>query len=273
MKLSNFNLSSDNKTTVFFPIPHTNQYQKISNLDIGQKAKIIDLGNNNKIAVFPVRSFDIYFKHLPLAINKNIENSNIVQVKKNKLPKPDLYMNYEDNKMKKIANSWIKLHKVDTPNMILKVFYYETLKFLTYGNPIRGIYSYQDALFKRVTDCGGFSTFLGTLLLTQGIPCKLVVGYLYKLGKSYALKRALNLSQGFESISMHAWLEVLEDDGSWFPVDPSIEWERINNKNERLGGFGIIPADRLVLSYGQNHKFKYKSKNYQFPILQHLEKA
>lgn len=70
---------------------------------------------------------------------------------------------------------------------------------------------------------------------------------------------------------MHAWLEVSTVDG-WFPLDPSVEWKRIHNLSKRQGGFGFIPNDRLVVSYGHNIKVFINQKSYSFPILQHPEK-
>lgn len=67
---------------------------------------------------------------------------------------------------------------------------------------------------------------------------------------------------------MHAWPEALLPDGSWFPFDPSLEWRRGTGQTKRQGGFGYIPDDRLVVSYGQDFTIKYKGKPIRLDILQ-----
>ncbi|MBI2641154.1 transglutaminase domain-containing protein, partial [Candidatus Roizmanbacteria bacterium] len=120
-----------------------------------------------------------------------------------------------------------------------------------------------------VTDCGGFSTFLASLLQSIGIPSRLVVGFLII---ESVLKRISSMFHvprfTFHDLSMHAWLEVLLPNNSWFPLDPSIEWRRANSLTKREGGFGFIPADRLVVSFGQDFTLNIQGETYRVDLLQ-----
>ncbi|GIW63360.1 MAG: hypothetical protein KatS3mg091_162 [Patescibacteria group bacterium] len=59
---------------------------------------------------------------------------------------------------------------------------------------------------------------------------------------------------------MHAWLETQLPNKVWFPMDPSLEWKRKKGLTKRQGGFGYIPADRLVVSFGCDFDIKIGGK-------------
>jgi len=107
-----------------------------------------------------------------------------------------------------------------------------------------------------MTDCGGFSTFLASLLQTVNIPSRLVVGFLIK--KDW-VSRILTFNFSlltFNFLKIHAWLEVMLPNKSWFPIDAS------------TSKFGQIPANRLVTSFGCDFNIKINNSNYQIDLLQ-----
>ncbi len=122
---------------------------------------------------------------------------------------------------------------------------------------------------ERITDCGGYSTFLMSLLQSAGIPTRLVSGFIIKDNLYTKLLSGFELGTwNFELLFMHAWLEAQLPDKSWFPMDPAVEWRRLHGLTTRAGGFGFIPADRLVISYGHNFSIKLKDKTYRIDLLQ-----
>lgn len=261
----------ETRKTVVFPLPQTNHYQKIEKVQFppGGIEKFID-SENKVVLVHPSLGDDLTFYHKPIAIKKDIANTSISRTSNYNFTNDD-FVNANDTKMRDLAKTWLKHIDKKNTNAVVQTLYEKTLDFLSYGNPIPGLYTYREALDTKVTDCGGFSTFLMTLLQTENIPARLVVGYLYKLGGSYQFKETIGFTKHFADISMHAWLEVLEENGNWFPLDPSVDWKRRHNQTSREGGFGIISADRLVVSFRRNHIISLHGKKYQFPILQHPE--
>ena len=134
----------------------------------------------------------------------------------------------------------------------LEVLYNQTLDYLTYGNPIPGLYSTIDALRLGCVDCGGFSTYLGALAQACGIPSRLVSGFWV----------------GYHHNEMHAWVESLLPDGTWWPMDASVDWMRRRGRSRKHGGFGHIGSDRVVISVGTNHQLRYQGREYNVGMLQ-----
>jgi len=145
----------------------------------------------------------------------------------------------------------------------------KTLEYLSYGQAIEGLHPYSQALKEKVTDCGGFATFLLTLLQTQGLVGRLAVGYLIKDTYLQKLKKQLKLSYRWSDLVMHAWLEIQTTDGDWFPLDPAVDWRYRHGKSRRFADFTHLPADRLLISYGHNHHLTYFNQKYHWPILQY----
>ncbi len=138
---------------------------------------------------------------------------------------------------------------------LMRRLYEYVLEKLVYDNPIEGLYTYREALKKKRVDCGGFASLLSALLSGAGIPNRLVAGFLKKKGSR-------------TNLSMHAWLEAVLPDGSVFPMDPSVEWRRRRGQTARYGGFGYVGSDRVVTSYGTDHRLLVGGKIYSCPILQ-----
>ena len=164
------------------------------------------------------------------------------------------WISAKDKNIENIQKSIVKSE--DNVMRVISTIYQYVLNTLTYGNPIEGLYSYKDALEKGRVDCGGFGTLLAALLGNAGIPNRLVVGFCTVSDKS-------------NNLSMHAWNEAYLPDGSVVPLYPSIEWKRKRGITNRCGGFGYVGSDRVIVSYGVNHRIKIDNKEYILPLLQH----
>lgn len=250
---------------LIFALPQTNHYQTITKIEFkppGLKPKIIVEGEN-KIGFFTFdvdREVAIQFTTSPKTFQTYLNRKLTIQDYNNNLFQPNRFINGTDNQIKKLTKNIVGKEKF--LSKIISKLYYFTLDYLTYGKPFEGLYSYQQAMEERTTDCGGFATFLASLLQSVNIPSRLVVGFLIK-------KNFINqILSTFNFLLMHAWLEVLLPDDSWLPLDPSIEWRRNKSLTKRQGGFGFIPADRLVVSFGCDHRIKVNDKIYQIDILQ-----
>ena len=183
---------------------------------------------------------------------------------------PNLFINGKNNRIKQVING-LKLNQTTkTPlSTIIRSIYDYSLSKLTYGKPIDGLYSYNQALTDKTTDCGGFSTLMASLLQSINIPSRLVVGFVIRPSFLKLLLVQMGIVKfNYRSLYMHTWLEVLLPDKTWFPLDASIEWQRNKGLISQEGGFGNIPADRLVVSYGQDFVIKINNKKYKIDLLQ-----
>jgi hypothetical protein len=271
----NFQLSFPKKRGeyVIFSLPQTNHYQTIENLTIRGAAKILRGRKwGNKIALFTLNDvkekIEIVFQHSPKPTKKTIDDVwSLTDYKNNQLYHGRV-VNGNDPKIIKIAKEVVG--EEQNLRQVINKLYNFTLGYLTYGRPTEGLYTYKEALKERITDCGGFSTFLASLLQSLGIPSRLVVGFFIKdsLIKIFFSNMLHVTSYKLQDLLMHAWLEVLLPNNSWFPLDPSIEWRRNKGLTKRLGGFGFIPADRLVVSHGCDFRLKINDKIYKVDLLQ-----
>ncbi|MFA6474605.1 MAG: transglutaminase-like domain-containing protein [Patescibacteria group bacterium] len=145
-----------------------------------------------------------------------------------------------------------KINLKQRPLQILEHIYNHCLDQLQYGNPVPGLYTTTEALALDSVDCGGFSTYLAAMVQACGIPVRLVSGFW----------------AGYKHNDMHAWIEALLPDGTWWPMDPSVEWLRLRRRSAKHGGFGQLGSDRIVINIGTNHVIKYQSKDYPVGMLQ-----
>ncbi len=114
------------------------------------------------------------------------------------------------------------------------------IEYLTYGNPIDGLYTAQEARDKRVVDCGGFDTLLQDELKKKDIESNVVAGF---------------WSDG----NMHAWLEI-----GTIPADPSMEYLRKHGRTRKSGMLGFVGSDRIAFSTGNpflQHPFLKEEDN------------
>lgn len=267
-----FSLSVQNWAghVTFFPLPSSNSYQKITNLAYSKKlfSKVEDNFYKNKVIVvkdpcIQLIEFDAILKGVSSSLP--LKNSKYPQSLK-KLIKNDKYINSKDPSIIQIAKSI----KGKTTGEIIKNSYDFVLKYLDYGYPYEGLYPYSQAIRDKVTDCGGFSTMLASILNAKGIPTRLVLGFLLKNDKYTNFITKLPVKAlSFENLSMHAWIEAKLSNNKWFVMDPSIEWRRNKGLTKRLGGFGNVPNDRLVVSFGEDLDLVFEGEKYKLEILQH----
>lgn len=265
-----------NKKYLVFSLPQTNHYQEISNLSPDPKAlKTISDEWGNKVVCFSlsdVNNITLQFLYTPRLIVKTIQKNWVLRdykggVYNTLITTPNQFISGKDPKIIKLSQSLIK--KEQNVFMTTRIFYDFVLNYLSYGNPTEGLYPYTQALKEKVTDCGGFSTLLLSLFQSIGIPGRLVIGFVIKNNPINSILEKLRVtSYGFQDFSIHAWCEILLPDNSWFPMDPSVEWRKKHNQSKRIGGFGEIPADRLVTSFGQNFKITIDDKKYMIDLLQ-----
>lgn len=255
---------------LIFTLPQTNHYQTITNLSVNPKPYLLieEKYFSNQIAIFNKSSAELKFLYHSQEIKKQLPNEfEVGDYENNQSFRSSRFINGNDKKIKEMARQVINEHK--TLNDVVNKLYYFSMNYLTYGKPIDGLYPYNQALKEKTTDCGGFSTFLASLLQSQGIPCRLVIGYLIKKNFLINFFSAFDLSLlTFNSLFIHTWLELKLPDNSWFPLDSSVEWRRTKGLSRRQGGFGHIPADRLVVSYGEDFNLEINGKIYQIDLLQ-----
>lgn len=256
-----------------FGIPKINEYQIIKNVLFDPKATSTQSINpwDNSISVFLLRNIKdkitVSFSTKPINIQKEIHPSwtlSDYNIKKN------LYNRFIDGSNKQIQKQ-IKniINDEKSVLVIANKLYQHTLKYLTYGNSILGLYSCSQVLNNRATDCGGFSTYLLSLFQSIGIPGRLVVGFVIKKSVHSKILSLMDQPLNFNSLSMHAWIEIQLPDSAWFPIDPAMEWRRTRGLTKRLGGFGAIPDDRLVISYGEDFLINIDGKKFIIDIIQH----
>lgn len=257
-----------------FGIPKNNQYQIIENVSFDPKPAYTQSMNpwDNRISVFSLRNIQnkitVSFSIQPIGIQKKINPSwtlSDYNIKKNS---HNRFINGDDKQIQQQTKN--VLHNEKNILIITQKLYEHTLKYLTYSNSILGLYSYSQVLQNQTTDCGGFSTYLLSLFQSIGIPGRLVVGFVIKKSVRLNLLPFMNLqSLNFNSLLMHAWAEIQLPDTTWFPMDPAMEWRRTKRLTKRLGGFGVIPDDRLVISYGEDFKVNIDGEKFIIDIIQH----
>lgn len=261
-----------NSKTIF-AIPRSNEYQDIKDLSTLPellKYKVIkDDRFANEIIMFEEQAdigFSFFPKERKMTIGKNFVISDYSPQEVRNIHH-DAYMNGRDKKIIEISQKINGDGK--KVGQIIENTYKYCLENLTYGKPIKGLYKYSQVLKDSTTDCGGFSTLMGSLLQAKDIPVRLVVGYVLKKGRKKALLNTLiKQKYSFNDFSMHAWLDAKLPNGTWFPLDASVEWRRIHGISIREGGFGLLPADRLVTSFGHNIELIWEGNHHIVEILQ-----
>jgi transglutaminase-like putative cysteine protease len=253
----------------FFSLPASNNYQEILNLSYVKNGSqlITDKTHLNSILVIKDAAnkeikFNAIFKKQEVKDLDKVKNYYSLEQKK--LIEKNEYINGADLKIQTIANS-IKGRRLAE---LIKNSYEFVISYLKYGNPQEELYSYKQALEQKTTDCGGFSTLLASILNAKGIPTRLVVGFIVKQNVLTKLSCLGGFPLGFNNLLMHAWIEALLPNNAWFPMDPSIDWKKRHGLSKREGGFGFIPNDRLVVSFGEDFELKIDGKYYKVPILQ-----
>lgn len=243
------NVSEDRSCRIVFPVPFSDTYQQCTGLLFSPQGnfRARDIMYNNAYAWWRLR-------FPPKGIVVVQENFEVRVEPRRVLPEPvssvlggydalerniverylqsNRFVSGKDERIKKITRDSIGSEK-NIAKIIARLNAYAVSR-LSYGNPIEGLYSFSDALEKEKVDCGGFDTFLVSLLIAAGIPARVVSGFF----------------AGYAENSMHAWVEALLPDGTWFPLDPSMEKLSAEGKTKKSGKFGFVGSDRVALSMG-----------------------
>jgi len=253
----------------FWSLPKTNEYQIISKVHLPKDVFTFnDVYDNFLLSLNPITPETVSFSFGAKSQSKSISPSFILEDYKNTIIPPqyfnnDNFINRYDKEIVTLTKNSIGTEQNLAP--IISQMYNYTLSFLSYADPIDGLYPYSQALDKKRTDCGGFSTFLSSCLQSVGIPTRLVIGFVFN---PHFFSSFPFVTYSLRDFFMHAWLEAMLPDHSWFPLDPSVEWRRTSGLSKRQGGFGVIPNDRLVVSFGHEIELPIKNKNYRFEIIQ-----
>ncbi len=255
--------------TFFWSLPKTNDYQTISSVIIPHGANTLnDVYDNTLISYIPNSTESISFSYTAKQVSKTISPLFTLQ-DYNKITVPSIFFNEDslvngkDEKIIEMAKQVVGSEQ--RISSIISSLYKHTISFLSYENPIDGLYPYSQALANKQTDCGGYSTFLSSCLQSLGIPTRLVLGFVFTPRFYLSLPF---IKRSLRHFYMHAWAEALLPDSTWFPLDPSVEWRRSHGLSKRQGGFGTFPADRLVVSMGHAITLPTKEKTYHFDIIQ-----
>lgn len=135
---------------------------------------------------------------------------------------------------------------------VIRQCYDETIATLHYGAPIPGLYTLADVRRLPEVDCGGFSVYLLSLLAIAHVEARLVAGFW----------------AGYSNNTMHAWVEALLPNGTWFPLDTSTDWLRQRRRTKKMGGYGELGSDRIVISVGSDHVIQHQQQTYTVGMLQ-----
>ncbi|MEK9150970.1 MAG: transglutaminase domain-containing protein [Patescibacteria group bacterium] len=273
VRVENF-YSENNEITVIFPVAGETVSQKIKKAPVFSPAGYIEnsdakfknhyvwwrtvlpakgsaeFSETGEIEVFP-SEFSFEKGDFFLDDYRNVKNLSEYQL----YLFSDYYLSGRDEKIKSLAEKAAGGEQ-GTVKTARKLYEF-TKNYLTYGNPIKGLYGFKDAMVKREVDCGGFASFLGSLCMAKGIPARIIAGF-------WAAHRNHNGGQP----PMHAWLELMMPDGRWLPTDPSVEHLLSRGRTDKSGRFGFIGSDRIVFSRGSDITLEVEDKKITADILQ-----
>lgn len=165
---------------------------------------------------------------------------------------PNRFLQADDARVRELAAE--ARGSVTNALAVLKRLNRLVVRRLSYGEPITGLYSSAAALSCLPVDCGGFDTLLGALAMAAGIPARIVSGF-------WAVSKNKN--------DMHAWVEFRLPDGSWLPVDPSVEHLALAGRTKKSGRFGFVGSDRVIMSFGCDIPLEFDDQTVYADILQH----
>lgn len=257
----------ENDVLVLIPVPHTAGYQKLPEEPLFFPENVIrgrDKNFGNQFAVWNLRlksgeqkilREDCLVTVSPREgkINSSLKVDDYISSKFTDYAlymRPNEYIAAGDTRITTLAGELAAGERRVIP--ILRAIHEYVVTHLIYGNPIEGLYSSLEALEKKEVDCGGFATLSSALAIARGIPCRVISGFF----------------AGYAENTMHAWVEALLPDGTWFPFDPSLEYLRARKKTEKPGGFGTVGSDRIVCSVGSGMQIDVLGKEFVLDILQ-----
>jgi len=198
----------------------------------------------NKIAYFyfPEKNSITMYANFPISDQDSLPTA------PDKFLHPNRFVQSDDTAIINIAKLLTKNYLTDE-DKVRHCFDF-VVRYLSYANPIRGLYSSIQALIDRGVDCGGFSTLLVALLRAVKIPARCVFGW------------AIRSKLGY-----HAWVEYFDRQKNlWIPADPSAA--NLENRTKLDAGFGFINDERVRLSVGEDIDLAGNKINWTAPLLQ-----
>ncbi|GIW63709.1 MAG: hypothetical protein KatS3mg091_511 [Patescibacteria group bacterium] len=229
---------ADSDAFVVIPLPLVNQRQRLLGYDLNFEADRISSNNYNLLLakVKQPKLVKLKYRLEVKPVNLAVQQLNYIRQQSSFDKKIIDKINPYDQEIISIANRITSNSTIE----FVKQAYNLVINKLRYGKPIKGLYSYKQALTLDYVDCGGFCTLLASILLVRKIPVELVVGELY--------------TSRTGSAGMHVWLEIKLKNNQRFPLDPSVDWRNRHFLSSRFAGFGKLSSYHIVLSYGLNHK-------------------
>lgn len=241
--------------TLIFPVPPTNDYQIISDLTMSSPGKIYqEREYNNRYFTAPLSlspgKSSVIKQTFRASVKPIITNPRLLAVKKISSPKKTNRFIIMNQKINHIAASQTQQSRSDYE--VMRALYSFILSRLTYGSPIKGLYSARESLTLKHVDCGGFVTLLASLFMAKNIASVPIFGFF----------------AGYPKNPMHAWLHVKTEDDLPIPFDPSSDLLFRASQSFKSGGFGWIGSDRIAFSYGCDYEIVVDGKKTAIDILQ-----
>lgn len=243
-------------TSVVIPVPKNTSSQTISNVSFshpgtqhientygnvyyvahinidGQKTETMNMSFNARVLPKTSSFTDKHsplFEKRPPVYNRFISNSVALQNEAQQIP-----------------------HTSKNIMQTINYIYEHVNKRLSYGNPIAGLYTCDEALTKKNVDCGGFVTFFVSLCNFFNIPAMPVFGFF----------------AGYSKNTMHAWAIIQDKAGKEYVFDPSSDWLRKRGRTIKSGGFLHVGSDRIVFSKGCDYAIEVRGEKKYIDILQ-----
>lgn len=246
MKCLNLNLKISDlgeRTHVWFPAPVGDDQEIKTWFSVQPTGIQTDEEYGNKIAYFyflkretPLRSLLEGVSLKRIEANFSINVRKVTSVDPRRFLLANRFVESDDTAIKKLA-SILTVGSQSDQEKVRQCFDF-VINYLTYANPIRGLYSSIQALTDRQVDCGGFATLLVALSRAAGVPARCVFGWAIKSKFGY-----------------HAWAEYFDPDkNKWIPMDPSVA--QLGKRTKLDAGFGFINDERIILSVGEDIKLK-----------------
>lgn len=265
--VTNTHPHAGNRVSVLLPLPLETDYQQNKvdpTFNTPPAATGVDAKFGNRYAVWHIElapheartlgaSFDVRVsprKPLYDVPSKLDEYRALPDVEVTPHLEPDTYVNGHAPAVRQRASDVLRGEK--NVRIAAAKLYEDVRDSLIYGNPISGLYSFQDALSKDAVDCGGFDALLVSLYHAVGIPARIVSGFW----------------AGYPKNDMHAWAEFLTPHSEWVPVDPSMGHLRRRARSTKSGRFGFVGSDRIAFSVGSDLPVVLDGQELRLPILQ-----
>ncbi len=250
------------RTYCILPIPQDNQYQEITNLNVGTATQKTCPDGVNRYLIqdldasqIPasgqyVASETFHSKAYKVSVNLSRisdipEYDQESEVCKKYLGKEDGdLVNPEHSEIVSVANT---LWGEASGNLIdyARKCYEWTAQNMTYGNMNTGLHTITDLMKTKKGDCGNFSSVFISLLRAKGIPARHVV-----------------MISPTES-GYHVRAEFYIPAYGWIPADPTFR------NSDPLGDyFGIFTGPYVVMSFGVNSIVELWDGNYVAQLMQ-----